>query len=88
MAVLFTAVMVTIIKNQGGANKSKEDAAVDAAFARAEAARQASGGASHRPPRPRQERHQRRFRSICIRGIWLYIFRVCPGHWEISKTPS
>lgn len=43
MAILFTAVMVTIIKNQGGANKSKEDAAVDAAFARAEAARQASG---------------------------------------------
>jgi hypothetical protein len=42
MAILFTAVMVTIIKNQGGANKSKEDAAVDAAFARAEAARQAS----------------------------------------------
>lgn len=43
MAVFFTVVIVTIIKNQGGANKSKEDAAVDAAFARAEAARQANG---------------------------------------------
>ncbi|SFF67686.1 hypothetical protein SAMN05216251_1243 [Actinacidiphila alni] len=43
MAILFIAVIVTIIKNQGGANKAKEDAAVDAAFARAEAARQATG---------------------------------------------
>lgn len=42
MAILFIAVIVTIIKNQGGANKAKEDAAVDAAFARAEAARQPS----------------------------------------------
>ncbi|MBY8880190.1 hypothetical protein [Actinacidiphila acidipaludis] len=38
MAVFFTVLVVTIIKNQGGANKAKEDAAVDAAFARAEAA--------------------------------------------------
>lgn len=30
MAVAFTALVVTIVKNQGGANKSKEDAAVDA----------------------------------------------------------
>ncbi|MEU3451289.1 hypothetical protein AB0H29_29305 [Streptomyces thermolilacinus] len=43
MAVFFTAVVVTIIKSQGGPNKSKEDAAVDAAFARAEAARQSDG---------------------------------------------
>lgn len=37
MAVAFTALIVTIVKSQGGPNKSKEDAAVDAAFARAEA---------------------------------------------------
>ncbi|SCE50559.1 hypothetical protein GA0115240_17135 [Streptomyces sp. DvalAA-14] len=42
MAVLFIGVIVTMIKNQGGANKAKEDAAVDAAFARAEAAKQAT----------------------------------------------
>jgi hypothetical protein len=30
-----------MIKSQGGANKGKEDAAVDAALARAESARQA-----------------------------------------------
>ncbi|HEY5833140.1 hypothetical protein [Streptomyces sp.] len=42
MAVFFVGVIVTIIKNQGGANKAKEDAAVDAAFARAETARQAT----------------------------------------------
>jgi hypothetical protein len=43
MAILFIAVIVTMIKHQGGANKAREDAAVDAAFARAEAARQAGG---------------------------------------------
>ncbi len=32
MAVGFTALVVTIVKNQGGANKAKEDAAVDAAL--------------------------------------------------------
>lgn len=37
MAVAFTALIVTIVKSQGGPNKSKEDAAVDAALARAEA---------------------------------------------------
>jgi hypothetical protein len=37
MAVFFTFLVVTIIKNQGGANKGKEDAAVDAALARVEA---------------------------------------------------
>ncbi|MGY1455990.1 hypothetical protein [Streptomyces sp. SS8] len=37
MAVAFTALIVTIVKSQGGANKSKEDAAVDRALAQAEA---------------------------------------------------
>ncbi|GAA2413547.1 hypothetical protein GCM10010420_48870 [Streptomyces glaucosporus] len=37
MAVAFTAVIVTIVKNQGGANKAKEDAAADALAVRAEA---------------------------------------------------
>ncbi|GAA3893681.1 membrane protein [Streptomyces lacrimifluminis] len=41
MAVLFTAVIVTMVKSQGGANKAKEDAVVDAALASAEHARQA-----------------------------------------------
>jgi len=40
MAVAFTALIVTIVKSQGGANKAKEDAAVDAAFSRAESAGQ------------------------------------------------
>lgn len=40
MAVAFTYLMVTMIKSQGGENKSKEDAAVDAALARAESAGQ------------------------------------------------
>ncbi|MFF2652472.1 hypothetical protein [Streptomyces sp. NPDC058045] len=43
MAVLFTWLIVTIVKNQGGANKAKEDAAVDAALARADGTRQATG---------------------------------------------
>jgi hypothetical protein len=42
MAVAFTCLVVTMIKNQGGANKSKEDAAVDAALAQAEATKQAA----------------------------------------------
>ncbi|GAA2346269.1 hypothetical protein ACI2L4_13180 [Streptomyces sparsogenes] len=46
MAVAFTALIVTIVKSQGGANKAKEDAAVDAAIARAEAERQARPSAS------------------------------------------
>ncbi|MFF8383748.1 hypothetical protein [Streptomyces kanasensis] len=45
MAVFFTAVVVTIVKSQGGPNKTKEDAAVEAAFARAESVRQADGSA-------------------------------------------
>jgi len=40
MAVFFIGLIVTIVKSQGGANKGKEDAAVDAALARAEGARQ------------------------------------------------
>ncbi|CAG6396522.1 hypothetical protein NMG29_25245 [Streptomyces cocklensis] len=42
MAVFFVCVIITMIKHQGGANKAREDAAVDAAFAQAEAARQAA----------------------------------------------
>ncbi|MFK4065011.1 hypothetical protein [Streptomyces sp. NPDC029674] len=48
MAVFFTGLIVTIVKTQGGANKAKEDAAVDAAISRAEAVGQtpkATGGA-------------------------------------------
>ncbi|KAF4410316.1 MULTISPECIES: hypothetical protein [Streptomyces] len=45
MATAFIALIVTIVKSQGGANKSKEDAAVDAALARAENARPAEGDA-------------------------------------------
>ncbi|MFI6563590.1 hypothetical protein [Streptomyces sp. NPDC050534] len=40
MAALFIAVIRVMVKTQGGANKAKEDAAVDAAIARAESARQ------------------------------------------------
>ena len=42
MAVFFAGLIVTIVKTQGGANKAKEDAVVDAALARAESARQVS----------------------------------------------
>jgi branched-subunit amino acid permease len=44
MAVLFIAVIRVIVKTQGGPNKAKEDAAVDAALAHAERARQAADG--------------------------------------------
>ncbi|MEV0850528.1 hypothetical protein AB0J21_32555 [Streptomyces sp. NPDC049954] len=37
MAVFFIGLVVTIVKSQGGANKSKEDAAVDAALVRSQA---------------------------------------------------
>ncbi|MET9855773.1 hypothetical protein ABZY57_22865 [Streptomyces sp. NPDC006450] len=40
MAAFFIALIVVIVKSQGGANKAKEDAAVDAVLARAEAAQQ------------------------------------------------
>ncbi|MEU5220179.1 hypothetical protein AB0G79_28845 [Streptomyces sp. NPDC020807] len=43
MAAFFIALVVTIVKTQGGPNKAKEDAVVDAALARAEATRQADG---------------------------------------------
>lgn len=41
MAAFFIVVVRTIIKSQGGPNKTKEDGAVDAAIARAESVRQA-----------------------------------------------
>lgn len=44
MAAFFIGVIMTMVKSQGGANKAKEDAAVDAALARAESARQTSKG--------------------------------------------
>lgn len=45
MAAFFIGLIRVIVKTQGGANKAKEDAAVDAALARAEGAKQASGAA-------------------------------------------
>ncbi|WP_335938294.1 hypothetical protein [Streptomyces sp. PTD5-9] len=44
MAVFFIYLIVTIIKSQGGPNKAKEDAAVDAVMSRAEPVQQASRG--------------------------------------------
>ncbi|GGT70785.1 MULTISPECIES: hypothetical protein [Streptomyces] len=46
MAAFFIALVVTIVKSQGGPNKAKEDAAVDAALARADAPRQSGGDAA------------------------------------------
>jgi hypothetical protein len=40
MAVFFIGLIRVIVKTQGGANKAKEDAVVDAALARAEGVRQ------------------------------------------------
>ncbi|MFC0601976.1 hypothetical protein [Streptomyces palmae] len=37
MAIAFIVLIRTIVKSQGGANKAKEDATVNAAIARAEA---------------------------------------------------
>ncbi|CCK28413.1 hypothetical protein BN159_4034 [Streptomyces davaonensis JCM 4913] len=45
MAVFFAGVIRVIVKTQGGTNKAKEDAVVDAALARAEGARQGTGRA-------------------------------------------
>ena len=45
MAVFFIGVIRVIVKTQGGANKAKEDAAVDAALARTEGARPGSAKA-------------------------------------------
>ncbi|WP_077799061.1 hypothetical protein [Streptomyces sp. JHA26] len=42
MAAFFIGVVRVIVKTQGGARKAKEDAAVDAALARAESTRQAT----------------------------------------------
>ncbi|MGC9542370.1 hypothetical protein [Streptomyces sp. UG1] len=42
MAIFFIGVIRVIVKTQGGANKAKEDAVVDAVLARAEGTRQAS----------------------------------------------
>ncbi|MET9522657.1 hypothetical protein [Streptomyces coeruleorubidus] len=42
MAIFFIGVIRVIVKTQGGVNKAKEDAAVDAAFARVEVARESS----------------------------------------------
>ncbi len=39
MAVFFIGVIRVIVKTQGGANKAKEDAAVDSALARVEGTR-------------------------------------------------
>ncbi|MDT0568994.1 hypothetical protein RM704_16195 [Streptomyces sp. DSM 3412] len=49
MAVLFISVIRVIVKTQGGPNKAKEDAVVDAALARAENARQAGDRDSRGP---------------------------------------
>ncbi|MCA1219496.1 hypothetical protein [Streptomyces sp. 8L] len=45
MAAFFVFLVRLIIKTQGGTNKGKEDAAVDAAIARAEAAAASQGSA-------------------------------------------
>ncbi|OIK23381.1 hypothetical protein [Streptomyces malaysiense] len=45
MAAFFIGVVRVIVKTQGGAAKAKEDAAVDAAVARAEVARGGSAAA-------------------------------------------
>ncbi|MDL5202998.1 hypothetical protein [Streptomyces sp. ALI-76-A] len=42
MAVFFVGLIRVIVKTQGGANKAKEDAAVDAALTRTEGLRQNS----------------------------------------------
>jgi hypothetical protein len=46
MAAFFIAVVRVIVKSQGGAAKAKEDAAVDAALARAQSGSQGSGTAA------------------------------------------
>jgi hypothetical protein len=44
MAVFFIGLVRVIVKTQGGPNKAKEDALVDAALARAESAPKAPAG--------------------------------------------
>lgn len=46
MAVAFTWLILTIVRSQGGANKYKEDAAVDAALAARAAERDGAGEAA------------------------------------------
>ncbi|MBC2863861.1 hypothetical protein [Streptomyces mexicanus] len=46
MAVFFIALVRVIVKTQGGAAKAKEDAAVDAAMARAHSGGTSQGGAA------------------------------------------
>ncbi|GLF96091.1 hypothetical protein [Streptomyces yaizuensis] len=46
MASFFTALIVTIVRTQGGPNKAKEDAFVDAALARAAAGSRSDSGDS------------------------------------------
>ncbi|MFF7854258.1 hypothetical protein [Streptomyces sp. NPDC007904] len=43
MAALFIGVIRVIVKTQGGANKTKEDAVVDAAYARVDGPRPSTG---------------------------------------------
>jgi hypothetical protein len=72
MAVLFIAVIRVIVKTQGGSNKAKEDAAVDAALARADSC-------VFRVVRP--------FRSASS-GFSGYRAELCLAPWENSKTRS
>ncbi|MDX2646207.1 hypothetical protein PV341_22105 [Streptomyces sp. PA03-1a] len=44
MAIAFTFLIRTLIRSQGGVNKAKEDAVVDAALSGAQPAAQRSGG--------------------------------------------
>lgn len=99
MAAFFIALVVTIVKSQGGANKAKEDAAVDAVLASAEAARQ-PGSNPGRKPRGRAY-GLRAVRPILlpdagssrVAGRIVGQFRttrtivlLCLAPWENSKT--
>ncbi|MEU9503511.1 hypothetical protein [Streptomyces sp. NPDC048196] len=57
MAVAFTCLIVTMIKSQGGANKSKEDAAVDAALARTESSGAPVASGTSVSPAPKSTAH-------------------------------
>ena len=72
MAVFFVGVIRVIVKTQGGANKAKEDAAVDAALARVDGARQSSAT----PPKA-EARHDR-----CISR------RSAPTSYDSVRPPS
>jgi hypothetical protein len=47
MAIAFTFLIRTLIRSQGGANKAKEDAAVDAALSGAQPPARRQGGTEH-----------------------------------------